>query len=107
MRRIWAAAGMSALNCLYGLFVLPEPASGEVPRALYTEEYRKVIASRPDTILLTSAFGMQNTRSPKAVEGRAAYAKLEAKKRSGAKLTAAELEKEGQLRMFAEAGEES
>ncbi len=51
------------------------------------EDYRKVIASRPDTILLTPAFGLQNTRSPRAVEARATLAKLEAKKRSGAALS--------------------
>lgn len=89
-----------------GLFVLPEPGSDVQPRALNDEEYRKVIASRPDTILLTAAFGLQNTRSPRAVEGRAEYAKLQAKKRSGKKLTAAEKEKEGQLRLFAAVSEE-
>jgi energy-coupling factor transporter ATP-binding protein EcfA2 len=89
-----------------GLFVLPEPGSDEQPRPLHREEYEKVIASRPDTILLTAAFGLQNTRSPKAVEGRAEYAKLQAKKRSGRKLTAEEREKEGQLRLFATASEE-
>lgn len=90
-----------------GLFVLPEPASGEVPRPLDPEEYKRVIASRPDQILLTAAFGMQNTRSPRAVEGRAELARLEAKKRSGAKLTAEEQQKAGQLQLFAAAGEEA
>jgi energy-coupling factor transporter ATP-binding protein EcfA2 len=84
-----------------GLFVLPEPASGDQPRPLDEQEYNKVIASRPDTILLTSAFGLQNTRSPRAVEGRAEYAKLQAKKRAGARLTASELDKEQQLELFA------
>jgi hypothetical protein len=73
-----------------GLFVLPQPASGEPPRQLNDEEYRKVIASRPDTILLTPAFGLQNTRSPVAVEKRAELSRLEAKKRAGATLTSAE-----------------
>lgn len=73
-----------------GLFVLPQPASGDAPRRLDDEEYRKVIASRPDTILLTSAFGLQNTRSPVAVEKRAELARLEAKKRSGITLTRSE-----------------
>ena len=77
-----------------GLFVLPEPGSDSRPRPLTDEEYTKVIASRPDTILLTPAFGLQNTRSPRAVEARAKLAKLEAKKRSGATLTPAE---EGQV----------
>ena len=73
-----------------GLFVLPEPGSENKPRPLTDEEYTKVIASRPDTILLTPAFGLQNTRSPRAVEARAELAKLEAKKRAGAALTQAE-----------------
>lgn len=70
-----------------GLFVLPEPGSKNNPGPLSNEDYRKVIASRPDTILLTPAFGLQNTRSPLAVEARAKLAKLEGKKRSGGVLT--------------------
>jgi energy-coupling factor transporter ATP-binding protein EcfA2 len=89
-----------------GLFVLPEPASGDQPRALNEQEYNKVIASRPDTILLTAAFGLQNTRSPRAVEGRAELAKLEAKKRAGASLTQDERTKAEQLQLFANADEE-
>lgn len=89
-----------------GLFVLPEPGSSILPRALTTEEYEKVIASRPDTILLTPAFGLQNTRSPRAVEGRAEWAQLQAKKRAGARLTAAEEARVGQLQLFAAAEEE-
>lgn len=84
-----------------GLFVLPEPGGGLEPRALTAEEYRTVISSRPDTILLTAAFGLQNTRSPRAVQGRADYAKLMAKERAGAKLSTAEKEKAKQLQLFA------
>ncbi len=89
-----------------GLFVLPEPGGEAKPRPLSDEEYRKVIASRPDTILLTSAFGLQNTRSPRAVEGRAEFSKLEAKKRAGGKLTKEENERAGQLQLFATSDEE-
>ena len=89
-----------------GLFVLPEPGSGIEPRALTADEYRTVIVSRPDTILLTAAFGLQNTRSPRAVEGRAAYAKLAAKQRAGGKLTKEEVGQSKQLKLFAETGEE-
>ena len=89
-----------------GLFVLPEPGSGDAPRALTPDEYRKVISSRPDTILLTPAFNMQNTRSPRAVEGRAEYAKLMAKQRAGATLTKIEQGKANQLQLFAITGEE-
>lgn len=59
-----------------GLFVLPEPGSTTAPRPLTDEEYKKVIASRPDTILLTAAFGLQNTRSPRTVEARADIASI-------------------------------
>lgn len=89
-----------------GLFVLPEPGSKDTPRALTTEEYNKVIASRPDTILLTAAFGMANTRSPRAVEGRAQYAKLMAKKRAGAALSKEELLQAKQLQLFSDTSEE-
>lgn len=89
-----------------GLFVLPEPGSDDLPRPLPEDEYKRVIASRPDTILRTSAFGLQNTRSPLAIEKRAELARLEAKKRAGAKLTREELQKERQLQLFASADEE-
>ena len=89
-----------------GLFVLPEPGSGDKPHALTPEEYRTVIVSRPDTILLTPAFGLQNTRSPRAVEGRAEYAKLMAKQRAGGKLTKEEQGHANQLQLFAVTGEE-
>jgi energy-coupling factor transporter ATP-binding protein EcfA2 len=89
-----------------GLFVLPEPASGDSPRPLTHEDYQKVIASRPDTILLTPAFGLQNTRSPRAVAARAEYAQLQAKKRAGARLTAKEETRVTQLQLFATPEEE-
>jgi energy-coupling factor transporter ATP-binding protein EcfA2 len=89
-----------------GLFVLPEPGGDDEPRALTSQEYETVIRSRPDTILLTAAFGLKNTRSPRAVEGRAEYAKLMAKQRAGAKLSKDELAKVGQLQPFAVTGEE-
>jgi hypothetical protein len=89
-----------------GLFVLPEPGSSDQPRPLTDEDYKKVIASRPDTILLTPAFNLQNTRSPRAVEGRAEFARLQAKRRAGKALTPAEAGKEAQLKLFAEATEE-
>jgi predicted ATP-binding protein involved in virulence len=90
-----------------GLFVLPEPGSTDQPRALTQKEYETVIASRPDTILLTPAFGLQNTRSPRAVKGRAEFAKLQAKKRAGATLSEQEQDKIKQLQFFADTNEEA
>ncbi len=89
-----------------GLFVLPEPGSSDKPHALTQDEYNKVIASGPNTILLTSAFGLQNTRSPQAVEARAGYARLKAKERSGAPLTDDEQRKVTQLQLFVRNDEE-
>ena len=89
-----------------GLFVLPEPGGQDRPRALTQAEYEKVISSRPDTILLTPAFGLQNTRSPRAVEGRAEYSKLMAKQRAGASLTKEEISRANQLQLFADTDEE-
>ncbi len=89
-----------------GLFVLPEPGSNDRPRRLSEDDYRKVIASRPDTILLSPAFGLQNTRSPRAVEARAEFARLEAKRRSGASLSSEELKRVDQTELFARVDEE-
>lgn len=88
-----------------GLFVLPEPGGSDSPRPLTKEEYEKVISSRPDTILLTPAFGLESTRSPRAVAGRAEYAKLMAKQRAGSKLTKEEQMKVTQLELFADTNE--
>ncbi len=74
--------------------------------ARWMRDYRKVIASRPDTILRSAAFGLQNTRSPPAVEARAAYARLKAKERADATLSAQEQIDVRQLSLFALNGEE-
>ncbi len=84
-----------------GLFVLPEPGSDEQPRALDKAEYNTVIVSRPDTILLTPAFGLQNTRSPEAVDARSEYARLQSKQRATGKLSNAEQERITELEIFA------
>lgn len=73
-----------------GIFVLPEPGSSDKPRALTHDEYQKIIASRPDSILLSPAFGLENTRSQPVVEKRSRYSYLQAKKRAGSKLSADE-----------------
>jgi predicted ATP-binding protein involved in virulence len=89
-----------------GLFVLPEPGSDDQPRALTHDEYQKVIASRPDSILRSPAFGLENTRSEMAVDNRARYSKLQSKKRAGAKLSATEEKDMQGLLPFVETGEE-
>jgi predicted ATP-binding protein involved in virulence len=89
-----------------GIFVLPEPGSDEKPRQLSNEEYEKIIAAKSDTILLTSAFGLQNTRSELAVQSRERYSDLKAKQNSGTKLNAEEKREFQQLELFARDDEE-
>lgn len=84
-----------------GLFVLPEPGSDQQPRALSAADYDTVIASRPDTILLTPAFGLQNTRSPQAVDARSEYARLQAKQRAAGTLSADDQARMEELEVFA------
>lgn len=89
-----------------GIFHLPEPGSDDKPRRLSDEEYREIIASTPNTILLSPAFGLENTFSPPAVNARAEYAKLKNKERSGGVLNPDETRKLEQLELFATTDEE-
>jgi hypothetical protein len=57
--------------------------------------------------LLTPAFGLQNTRSPRAVESRAELARLAAKKRAGAVLSVEETALEQQLDFFVNSAEDA
>ncbi len=70
-----------------GIFTLEATADGIQASPLSDEDYRTILAARPDTILRTPAFGLQNTRSPRAVEARSIAARLRAKVRAGAALT--------------------
>lgn len=84
-----------------GLFVLPEPGSEERPRPLSDQEYRTVIAARSDTILLTSAFGLPDTRSPRAAAaGRAKSGKSPIRRRTDAQPTTDEQSDDRQLTLF-------
>ncbi|EGJ08741.1 AAA family ATPase [Rubrivivax benzoatilyticus] len=83
-----------------GLFVLPEPGSQEPARALSEAEHQLIISARPDTILLSRAFGLQNTRSPRAVEARARYSALKAKLNAGVNFTPTEKSQFSQLKLF-------
>lgn len=89
-----------------GIFVLPEPGNPDPPRALTAEEYLKVIASRPDTILLSPAFGLQNTRSPRVVEARKEWSDIKAIQRSGFPLNGEEEMRLSQLAPLVRTDEE-
>jgi hypothetical protein len=68
---------------LQGIFHLPPPGSDLEPYQLPVEDYGKAIYSRPDTILLSPAFGLRHTRSPLVVARRDRYSQLRAKKEAG------------------------
>jgi predicted ATP-binding protein involved in virulence len=82
------------------IYHLPQPGRGE-PFMLSDDDYKEVIAGKPDDILLTPAFGMHHTRSPKAVEARERHALLVSKRLSSKGLTPEEANELGQLELFA------
>lgn len=82
-----------------GIYHLPSPGSNIAPFRLSDSDYRKIIGSRPHEILLTPAFGLDNTWSPRAVRARSELALLNAK-RAAAKLSANEEQRYAQLSLF-------
>lgn len=88
-----------------GLFVLPNPGSGGQLRALSQDEYWQVVSSKSDTILRSPAFGLDNTRSPRAVAARADYADLQAKRNAGLALNEEEINREAFDKKFVDNGE--
>jgi hypothetical protein len=79
-----------------GIFHLPPPGSGEAPFQVGPEEYWNIVRSKADDVYLSPAFGLAQTRSPRAVEARQGYTRLKAKKNSIG-LTSAESQ---QLNLF-------
>jgi hypothetical protein len=63
-----------------GIFHRPPPGSGTAPTQNKEAEYWKIVRSKPDAIYLSPAFGLQFTRSPRAVANRKEHARLVAKK---------------------------
>jgi hypothetical protein len=66
----------------YGIFHLPAPGSDRTPFQLTPADARRIIAGKADEIYLSPAFGLEHTRSPRAVKAREEYARLQAKKRA-------------------------
>jgi hypothetical protein len=66
-----------------GIFTLEATADGIEVSPVSDEAYHTILAARPDTILRTPVFGLQNTRSPVAVEARRISARLRVKERGG------------------------
>jgi hypothetical protein len=81
------------------IYHLPQPGGGS-PFKLSREDYETVIAGKPDEILLTPAFDLKYTRSPRAVASREKHALLYAKALSKKGLSDAERVEMEQLRLF-------
>ena len=61
------------------IYHVPPPGSGESPFRLTEKDYWRVVRAKPDEILLTPAFGLDQTRSARAVAARRRIAALRAK----------------------------
>jgi hypothetical protein len=62
-----------------GLFNLPAPGSGVAPFQISDEDVSKIVTGQPNTILLSPAFSLRHTRSPRVVGDQERYSKLLAK----------------------------
>ncbi|MBK1785237.1 AAA family ATPase [Prauserella cavernicola] len=62
------------------IYHMPTAGSGE-PFKVSHDEYRRIITGKPDEILLTPAFNLPHTRSPRTVRARERRARLVAKER--------------------------
>ncbi|WP_255407916.1 MULTISPECIES: AAA family ATPase [Amycolatopsis] len=82
------------------IYHLPQPGEG-APFMIDEHQFNQIVAGRPNEILLTSAFGLDHTRSPRAVTARERRARLLAKQRQ-LPLSGMELEEMRQLDLFAE-----
>ena len=83
------------------VYHVPEPESGQQPFQLSQDDYETIITGRSDEVLLTPAFGMDHTRSIRAVRARRRHAQLRAKAKSGLSLNAAESAEIEELTLFA------
>ena len=84
------------------VYHLPQLGDGE-PFRLTPEDYARVVSGKPDEILLTPAFGLEQTRSPRAVEARTRHARLMSKRIAKQPLTHFEESELEQLSIFVDA----
>jgi hypothetical protein len=82
------------------IYHIPQPSDG-APFRLDEQSYESIIAGKPDQILLSPAFGLSHTRSPKAVRARERHARLTSKKRATGQLAFEEIQELSQLDLFA------
>jgi hypothetical protein len=83
------------------IYHLPPTGTVAEPNRIRGAEYWKIVKSKPDAIYLSPAFGMQFTRSPRAVNARNQLAELRAKEQAGL-LSEPESKQMRQLTLFAD-----
>jgi hypothetical protein len=83
------------------IYHMAQPGQG-APFRLDMRDYEKIIAGKPDQILLSPAFGLEHTRSPLAVRSRERRAFLASKGRSKTGLSESERDELKQLDLFAD-----
>ena len=66
-----------------GIYHLPAASSAQPPFRLSPDDYTKIVRSTCDNILISPAFQMEYTRSPKAVSSRKRFSQLRAKAAAG------------------------
>lgn len=83
------------------IYHLPQPGKGIEPFRLSDKDFDAVIAGKPDQILVSPAFGMPYTRSPRAVQANKRHARLRAKQIAG-RISDTEEQELAQLALFAD-----
>jgi hypothetical protein len=91
---------------IYHLGTVGENGDHQEPFRLSTEDYERVIAGKPDQILVSPAFGLVQTRSPRAVRAREKHARLMSKRLAG-ELSTDDMEELEQLSLFVRDNDES
>ncbi|WP_306359790.1 AAA family ATPase [Nocardia sp. CC227C] len=81
------------------IFHLPQPGTGARAFRLTEQDFNSVIAGKPDQILISPAFGLPYSRSPRAVQANKAHARLRAKQIAG-KISESEERELEQLKLF-------
>lgn len=87
------------------IYHIPADRENLGPFRLSPDDVRRIVAGKPDEILVSPAFGLPHTRSPRAVEGRQRHGSLLAKKRTIGNLTPEENAEFEQLTLFLFDGE--
>lgn len=82
------------------IYHIPSPSSNEKPFQLSVADFESVIAGKPDQILLSPAFALEHTRSPRAVQARERRASLKAKQAAAGDLNRDERQEFEELALF-------